>query len=577
MARVHVSLFRGQKHFASHDTWVYLGSSIQTEGALQRDLKNAKQVQIGDKLQATANRCRDEYLELISRIGIEQGNSRGWWKTQLSWKPIVSELLLLICYQEIILECAREAKSSLLVVIEDPWLFRQLQKNLPNATFESARFSLKLKVVGAFLLGLAKRLRWAVRISKSRFLQERLASQNFSLSTEGKTCFYSLPQPHCFQPNNGWRDPFFAGSENSLAEEGIETFRVAPPFVGFEKEVATRSSYCYPMILESSPWDIFASVISYYRPKLKGPIAIQGTDVSFLIKRELNLDLKLSSMADQEFFYRCVRKFFANKKPSLIMYPFENQPWEKLLVLAGKEHRVGTLGYQHATVPKFELAYYNGKSDVSFPNPDLIATSGNFTLKTLEEGGVPKSRLKNVGSLRINHSAAFSYADPKKVLVLLPLHPKMLAIFLKSLEEAFPTGGADDGIEIYLRPHPVTYQITKNLRTPFPIPKWSLAEGLEHCGTILFCSTMAGYEAWLQGRNTIRFVPDLMLNLDPCDFLSDEEMRTCTRSSLRQCLLESVAGQKTNEGYGTRSDQIFTNFDGSAWISSIKDVLGRSL
>jgi hypothetical protein len=569
---VQISYFRGQKYSEKWDSWAYVGASVRTEELLKGFLGISNQVQLGEMMLDASKRLRDEYLELVAQIGKEQKNSIGWWKTQLSWKPIVSELFLLICYQEIILACAKKNQFRLLIIVDDFWLFNSLKENLPEATFEKVWQPLNLKILESLCLGFAKRLRWALRMSKSRFLQRQLSATS-KVPTFGKVCTYSLPQPHCFEKDNGWRDPFFAGSESALTQEGFQTYRVAPPFIGFEREVANRGDYLWPMILDSTYWDVCASALTYYIPKLKKEYRIHGQKIGKLLLRELTMDLRSSSMADHDFFSRTLRKFFKAKKPQLMIYPYENQPWEKLLVIAAKEFQVGTLGYQHATVPQFELAYFNGKANPEFPNPDVIATSGNYIQKVLEVGGVSESRLKNIGSLRVDRNATFRRADVSKVLVLLPLHPKMCEQFLKAIGDAFLPGD----LEIYLRPHPVTYQVTINFKSPFPIPDWSLSEGLERCGTVLFCSTMAGYVAWLGGRNTIRFVPDLMVNLDPCDFLSDEQMRTCTRKTLRQVLLNSIAEQNINEGHGSRSDQIFTEFNKEAWISAVRGIVQSTL
>ena len=115
--------------------WIYLGTNSRNLRRLEHELGAIKRFSLNDRLKLVSLDLRQDFLDLVTSLESNQTDKIGFWKTRLSWKPVVSELFLGICYQHMVRNLKAEAEAEakfkdLCVFVDDPWLFAQLKANL---------------------------------------------------------------------------------------------------------------------------------------------------------------------------------------------------------------------------------------------------------------------------------------------------------------------------------------------------------------------------------------------------------------------------------------------------------------
>jgi surface carbohydrate biosynthesis protein (TIGR04326 family) len=144
---------------------------------------------------------------------------------------------------------------------------------------------------------------------------------------------------------------------------------------------------------------------------------------------------------------------------------YENQPWEKLQVLAARSQGVKTVGIQTTNFSRYHLSYALGKGEEErMPLPDRIGSSGSSAHQLLLDCGSPPAAIKQCGALRYgdllqraarNGPNGSARTGRTPVLVVLSIDPVLSRHLLEALGDAFPDGGGKEGLRFIIRPHPM--------------------------------------------------------------------------------------------------------------------------
>jgi len=257
-----------------NDGWLYLGKDLEKREVVARWLGEKGILPLGDRLQEVAERLRQPFLDFIAALGKMQADRLGWWSSSCSWKdPGASDLFLLICYEHLVEQLTRERQGGerpLVVVVEDPWLFRQLRDayaGRPDARFRGGS-SLWSKQAKAFMLGTASRAVWTGRLARNYLEQKRFWKRNnHPKSSKPIIAIYSYPQARCLNGFDGWGDPYLGGLDRILEEAGYAVCRFSPPEVGgFEEALGRRSRYFRPLILFITALGLLRAVSASWHP-----------------------------------------------------------------------------------------------------------------------------------------------------------------------------------------------------------------------------------------------------------------------------------------------------------------------
>lgn len=524
---------------------------------------------LGDRLHRQARRLRRPFLDLVADLGERERDAPAWWAGTLAWKdPAASDLFLLCCYQALCLELVKEGKP-LAVAVEDDWLLSQLLINLRDnhaAEFRGAGH-LPAAVAAAALLGAGRRLKWLARMIMSRLRQSRQSKgRTPDLTVPRQVILYSHLLPRSLVGK--WADHYLTGLDEELTAAGYKVLRIADTdATGFEAEVAERSDLVVPLILYAPPTAFLRAFFAVPPPVRTAPL--DGVSIELLLRREWWHDISRAGRCATLLLESALDALFSKARFEACVYPWENQPQERMLVLAARRAGVRTVGGQHTTLPDFMLHFHAGRGEADrAPMPDRLLACGAYPLEKLRREGFPVGRLLLGGSRRYPPGKAPGQAPiGDGVLALLPLDPATTRTLLGAMARL--SRQVKD--KIVIKAHPAMGLKKEDLGFTAELADGPLDPVLARCGPVVFTGTTSGIEAWLAGHPVIRFRAEAQLDVDPCDMLGDEDLPTADEWTLPEKLAEVRARPRLpGENALKALDGLFSAVDKEVWLSAVR-------
>lgn len=524
--------------------WLYLGKDATARAALEARL-GLQSRPLGSRLHDQARRLRRPFLDLVASLGAPRPRSEAWWGGTLAWKdPSASDLFLLCCFRAAALALAADpAEGGTTVVIEDPWLLRELSGALGNRASFDTPPSLAAAKARALCAGGARRLLWAGRMALSR-ARFALRGARRAAPPPGAVAIHSYVLKRAFAADGGWTDHYLPGLAEELLAAGRAVVRFTDPdSSGFERGLAARGGVS-PLILDAS-WRGFLRAFFAAPPELVAKALLDGVDVSLLFERERWADVSRAGRCAFVFFRECAARFLARTRCATVVYPWENQPQERMLALAAADSGARTVGVQHSTIPSLQLSYFLGAGEATWaPLPRTLIVSGEKPMSDLAADGWPRERLVLGGSRRFApHSSSCSplaTAPASSVLLLLPID----RVHARHLLAAAARVDAGLGFRFLVKCHPAEPILPEQWGFSAEAAPAAMDAALARCGLVAFTGSTAGLEALAAGRAVLRYRPDSALDVDPCDALGDGDLPTAGDADF-QAALERLRGGST--------------------------------
>lgn len=224
-----------------------------------------------------------------------------------------------------------------------------------------------------------------------------------------------------------------------------------------------------------------------------------------LSKLMRNVEIKNGDFFYQYFLKRSFHRLFFALKPSVLIYPFENRNWEKLLLLSAYEAQcLETVAYQHSSITPRHLSLKisaNGFNPKEYPKK--IITVGRFTFDWLRNNSpLISDRLIVGGSLR-KIKAKLTLPKSKGILVAISSSfyeaNRMLMVMNDLCKKT------NKHIPIIIRPHP-----TINIDLLFNSMTWpnstklsknkELNKDILESHVTIYSSSTVAIEGMLSGR-----------------------------------------------------------------------------
>ncbi len=273
---------------------------------------------------------------------------------------------------------------------------------------------------------------------------------------------------------------------------------------------------------EISLWDIAWSFLKSFKllTSIKEKIIFENYDFTSIVNRALKKDFWDTSYLKHLLFYKAFRKICLNiSNNAAIVYPFENQPWEKALIMACSEqkNKINLFAYQFFPIPEnFLIHRFSEKAKNYAMLPAKILTSDRHSNHFLQKEGI--STLK-VGSLRYNHLLNYqvNFTTRKKILCSLFLDELETISMVKKMVNISKHVDCDFIINYHPSLSTDIIGKIKNLvedSKNITLSNMKVPDLLEDVFLLIYNSSSVFFEAALRGIAVLYLPCDDIVNLD---------------------------------------------------------------
>ncbi len=487
-----------------------------------------------------------EYIDLIGRLSVAN-HSLKWWATDISSKNRFYSPVSFSLQKFLFILKALEADRSLddCAVSDVPFeVAVGLRQALAGQDIEAicmgSRFAYVLKKIIRKMrrcLGIAGHVleilpRWFwVRLKLGPYVDKMAKDQG--------PCYVirSFVAKRSFDQQGKYQDIFFGCLPNFLKDKKRVVI-FADIFGEFKETVNLISGANVPLVpLEYylSPADIVAACTLpvNYAVTVPGELRCFGYRCSALLKEVCWLnDSKIQTY--QFLHYFAMKRFLRRFTAETFLLTYENNPWEKMCVMAIKESSPCTkvIGYQHNVVPQASANMFISRHEEKIiPRPDVVLTVGE-----IPKGIIHRYETCSPSPMTVGCGLRFEYLfnispRPREnrghILLALEGAPEVTSMVNYVLDQI----GGDPQCRLMMRTHPILpvenfrHLLRKDLDQVknLTISKGrTLKEDLEWADIVIYWGSTVGLEALSMGKPVINFDTGDILSYDPlfdCSFL----------------------------------------------------------
>ncbi len=261
--------------------------------------------------------------------------------------------------------------------------------------------------------------------------------------------------------------------------------------------------------------DVCALFIEYVRSgrvQLSGKYELQGTAVTCVVNRSLDLDyFKLRSF--QAYLERYIADKVARYEPKAFIYIFENQAWEKACLQVFRGTSTQCIGYQSSGFSDRFLNFFPSADDrEQCEFPSLILTVGDLFADVLRTRGSYPVPIVTFGATRFEYPTSDGKYEVKaprtevfgRIIYAFAIHKYQYRRIIRDLVEAFD----QSGVEVVLKFHPVFGKKYDRMPLPANFRVW------EPCSVplrdvydvVLFNDNSFGFESLMQGVKAYEYI-----------------------------------------------------------------------
>lgn len=319
-----------------------------------------------------------------------------------------------------------------------------------------------------------------------------------------------------------------------------------------------KSHYIVPLDLHISLFEILCECwrACFYKIKTEKPCLFAGNDVGEIIEDEISRSLNEVDPY-QALHYQATRKLAKDFKITEFLLTFENNPWERMSIMALREVSPSTkiIGYQHAVIPQSALNMFVSQEEIGqLPIPDRILTVGQEPKRIMDEYGcLPQETVQISCGLRFEYLFKLPQFERKTERVIL--------LALEGIVEVYQMVNfvigqlKNSDFKILIRPHPVLPVKAFKPMLDFDLDKManveissslSVKDDIEKSCVVIYWGTTVALEALWMGRPVMHFDMNLGLNYDPLFRCSHLKFNMDTKKSLI-VQLERILGMDQNK------------------------------
>ncbi|MFX0136535.1 MAG: hypothetical protein ACFFDN_23045, partial [Candidatus Hodarchaeota archaeon] len=414
------------KHLQNGTAIYYIGYDYN----FVNELKNSglKVIDTRSLLNLMMENLKSDLINYVAENGKRQKNLSIWWSSNIASKfnlntRFFDRLILIKSAEELI-----KRNDGSVIIVSDYLVYLILKKNFNQFRYhiyDSIKvFAELLKSAGRNLLSFLKNRIWFM-ISIIHYNYS--APKRSSNSVHGSIFLYSWLEGRSFNVNGKYDDVYLPGIYDLENEKMCLLF---PYYAKVEYLRSLRSNERFISLSEqSSIGFILKSLFVFFRAKVN--FNFMGLNVRLLWASEIMEENSSYNFISRYHEFLVWKKFF-HKYTGKIIYPYENQPWEKLMLLASHESKKNNIfiAYQHSTIGKYQLNYHTTRAELEYmPVPDIILVNTDDNVNVFKNMYDSKDIvIKNAGALRFNNNRLFKPLAREKsfktIGVILPINKK---------------------------------------------------------------------------------------------------------------------------------------------------------
>jgi hypothetical protein len=479
-----------------------------------------------------------EYIDLVGSISREC-NSREWWCTAMASKNrFTSSLPILLSKFLMVIHALESAKYDTVFVINAPWqLHVSLQKAADKNSAEFLCAEDKLKKYCEIGFNAAREMATALfGVLKDVWRKYRTCFKlRDTIRNLDRNSHYYVVKTfiygHSFAEDNSYKDAFFGSLPDYLKKR--KEILIYANILGDYKSCVEKISKCtaqtiLPLEVFLSPGDLWRALISilFCRIEIQDKKLFCGYDVTDILNNEMHRTHN-GIPFDQLLHYYSTRRLLGSLPVDNFLLTYENNPWERMCILAIKENSPATTitGYQHTVVPQASANMFPSRREKDIcPLPDQILTVGEAPREIMERyGSYGEGKIAAACGLRFEYLFKLPAGKRKRSgQILVALEGifdvyKMVNYVLKEL-------AGNDLYRIRIRTHPVLPVDLFRRKIPFDLKNISnvhisgekqVKDDIEWSDMVIYWGTTVALEAVSMGKPVIHYAMDSVLSYDP--------------------------------------------------------------
>jgi len=403
-----------------------------------------------------------------------------------------SDFGIMLAWVRLVTELADADGAPILVLCDDPWLFRHLAA-LPDVDAGQAP-SVSVAALRLIFRGILARCRVAFRMAAATIWLR--GTRRVMVAGDSVILVYGHPSSDAAGHDAYFSDLMarFAGLKRLLHTD-CGTARARE--LCADSRTASLHAWGHPLFA-------LRLIAARWRP---GRVHLQGP-FGWLVLRAAAIENGGGGPAMNLWQRHCQERWLRTARPARVLWPWENHGWERNLCRAGRRHAVPLIGYQHTVIGPHQFNYAtasNHDDDASIP--DIVVANGPAYLGEMLAWGVPAERLVIGGAFRFAHFAEDLFNPKGPVFVPLSAVPA-----IAQLQIDVARALSDQGRRTLVKPHPM-YPIAFEASGSLEAVDRPLAEqtGLS---AVLYGTGTSGLEAILMGLPAYRLMADDRIAID---------------------------------------------------------------
>jgi len=506
-----------------HLPWIYIGNNRNLRSRFDI-LDQTKRIFIAKYIEDITENIRHNFVDFIGSVSAQQKDRVLWYSSRVASKSTSqTSIFHQYVYLKLIEMFLEKQTEDILVICDDIEFFYNVNKVFSGRVRILNKKIPDLKYLYIRWKGCAKIAKYCCLWIFYKFFKN-------SKIDRFDVLIHSWIDDRAFKKLPDYNDSYFGDLEKVLKKNGYSVARLTPLRVSPKNTFKLSRNFnniIYPLSYVPLR-DFLRTIFAKFTVVIKdqGFASIEDREMlNILLENEICKENNTKVFLDYLLCFHAYKGISSViKYNSNLIYPFENQPWEKMLNLAFT--KFNRIAYQHTAICCNRLDYYNSRHEQA-PLPNAILTAGKRWSSFLKEQQYAVSPIKEAGAIRFQYlfNNRKKEEEAKTILLALPVSPTISISLQMQLLNLLKTDDVKDYI-IKIKPHPYlkktdclieAFTAYKNCE----FVKTDVRELLKECILLITSASTVAFESLLLGIKTLYLVPE-EISWDLEYFIKDE-------------------------------------------------------